>query len=103
MTLVNVGWRVGTRKNRRYCIQTVSGPHTSQLPVELTHGKTANFMVSFDVTSNWKKEFAQGFVKDLSDKSLKTLRALIDTSVGQTIEVRPEQDLLEEIKKAREC
>lgn len=61
---------------------------------------SANFMVSFLATPNWLTEFATGVVKDLSDKSLKTVVALVHTSVGQTVEVQPEKGLLERLKKA---
>lgn len=71
VTINSVGWAVGKRKHRRYCIQTVSGPHTRQYPIELAHGKSADFMVSFLATPTWVKDFATGFIKDLSDKSLK--------------------------------
>jgi hypothetical protein len=55
-------------------------------------------MVSFSATPQWMSEFARGFVKDLSDRSLRTLVALINTSVGQTIEVKPEKELLEKLR-----
>ncbi|MCC6775014.1 MAG: hypothetical protein IT360_27875 [Gemmatimonadaceae bacterium] len=100
VTVNTVGWSIGARKKRRYCIQTLSGPHTSQYPVELAHGKSASFMVSFDETPNWPKEFAREFVKDVSDANLRTLRALINTSVGKSVPVKPEQDLLERLKKS---
>ena len=95
-----VGWAVGKGKKRRFAMQTVSGPYTQQYPIELAHGKSASFMVSFLVTPQWPREFATGFVRDLSDRSLKTLVAQVHTSVGQTVEVHPERDLLEELKKA---
>ena len=47
------------------------------------------------------EEFATGFVRDLSDRNLKTLVAQIHTSVGQTVEVKPENGLLEALKKYR--
>jgi hypothetical protein len=72
-------------------MQPVYSPHTNQYPVELAHGKSANFMVSFLVVPNWTRDFATGFVRDVSDKNLKTLRVQVHTSVGQTIEVRPEK------------
>jgi len=100
VTVNTVGWAVGKRKQRRFAMQTVSGPHTDQYPIELAHGKSANFMVSFVATPDWPKEFATGFVKDLSDESLKTLVVQVHTSVGQTVEVHPENDLLDELKKA---
>jgi hypothetical protein len=100
VTINTVGWAVGKGKQRRFAIQTVSGPHTNQFPMELAHGKTANFMVSFAVTKDWAKQFADGFIRDLSDKRLKTLVAQIHTSVGRTVEVHPEKELLEQLKKA---
>ena len=100
--LVNtVGWAVGKRKQRQYCIQTVSGPWTSQYPVELAHGKQASFMVSFVHTPTWLTEFANGFLKPVSDDELDTLVAQVHTSVGQTIEVKPEKDLIDRLRKAR--
>ena len=100
VTVNTVGWAVGRGKQRRFAMQTVSDPHTNQYPIELAHGKSANFMVSFLATPHWPREFATGFVKDLSDRSLKTLLVYVHTSVGQTVEVHPEKDLLEELKKA---
>jgi hypothetical protein len=100
VTVNTIGWAVGKRKQRRYCIQKVSGPWTAQYPIELQHGKSASFMVSFNHTPTWLTEFANGFLK-LSDKELDTLVAQVHTSVGQTIEVKPERDLVERLRKAR--
>ena len=100
-TITSVGWAVGRGKKRRYCIQTESGNWTARYPIKLEHGEHANFMVSFIHTPNWLTEFANGFLKSLSDNELNTLVVQIHTSVGQTIEVKPEQDLLERLKKAR--
>ncbi len=97
----SVGWAVGRGKKRKYCIQTVSGPWTAQYPVEITHGKQASFMVSFNHTPSWLTEFANDFLKPFSEGRLKTLVALIHTSVGQTIELKPEEDLLARLRKAK--
>jgi len=101
VTVETVGWAVGKRKQRRYCIQTVSGPWTAQYPIELAHGKSANFMVSFIHTPTWLPKFANEFLKSLSDKEIDTLVVQAHTSVGQTIEAKPENDLIERLKKAR--
>jgi len=99
VTINNIGWRVGKGKQRRYCIQPVSGPFTSHYPIELAHGKNATFMVSLQDVPDWMREFAQ-FAPDLSDRTMRTLVAQIFTSVGQTIEVRPEQPLVSHIQGA---
>jgi hypothetical protein len=97
----SAGWAVGKGKHRKLAIQTVAAVYSTQYPVELPYGKEANFMVSFLIVPNWLKDFATGFVRDLSDKNLKTLVAQIHTSVGQTTEVKPEKGLLEALKKYR--
>jgi len=101
VVIVNsVGWRVGKRDDTRFCIQPVSGRWTQDYPKQLAHGEQASFLVSFKATPEWPTHFARTFVRDISDKNLKTLRALIYTSLGQTIEVVPEPDLLKKLREA---
>lgn len=100
VTINSIGWRVGKRKEARFCIQPVSGKYTHQYPKQLDHGEQASFLVSFSAIPGWSREFAIGFIQDLNDRNLKTLRALIHTSVGQTIEVAPESNLLEKLRVA---
>ena len=101
ITINTVGWAVGKGKKRTLAMQTVSGPHTAQYPALLSYGKSIDFMVSFVQTPNWGKDFAIGFVKDLSDSNLKTLRVLVHTSVGQTIACKPDKNIIEMLKKQR--
>lgn len=58
VTVNSVGWAVGKGKRRKYCLQPVSGIYTSHYPIELDHGKNANFMVSFNDMPSWVQEFA---------------------------------------------
>lgn len=101
VTVTTVGWAVGKGKQRRFCIQDVSGSWTHQYPRKLEHGEHANFMVSFKQTENWLTEFANGFLNPISDRDMKTLVAQVHTSTGQTVEVKPETGLLERLEKAR--
>ena len=101
VTINSAGWAVGKGKHRKFAIQTVAAVYSTKYPVELSYGKEANFMVSFLIVPAWLKDFATGFVRDLSDRNLQTLVAQIHTSVGQTVEVKPENDLLEALKKYR--
>jgi hypothetical protein len=99
VTINSVGWRVGKGKNARHSIQPLHGQYTSQYPKQLAHGEQATFMVSFLALPSWPKEFATGFVQDLSQGNLRTLRALIHTSAGETIEVKPEENLLQRLRE----
>jgi hypothetical protein len=101
VTINTAGWAVGKGKHRRFAIQPVAARYSSDYPIELNYGKEANFMVSFLVMPNWPKDFATDFVRDLSDRNLKTLVAQIHTSVGQTVGAKPEDNLLEALKKFR--
>jgi hypothetical protein len=47
---------------------------------------------------NWSREFAK-FVRDPSGENLNTLRFQISTSVGKTIEIKPEMELVDRLKK----
>jgi hypothetical protein len=100
LTINSIGWRVGHRKKARHCIQPVYGQYTQQYPKQLAHGEQASFLVSFKAAPDWPKQFAEGFVQDLTPRNLKTLRALIHTSIGETIEVVPEASLLERLRAA---
>ena len=92
-----VGWVVGKRKKRKYCIQPLSGSW-KQCPAELTHAQNAKFMVSLSDMPNWVSDFSAGFINDPSGQSLKTLKAQIFTSVGQTFEVKPESGLIDRLR-----
>lgn len=99
VTVNSVGWKIGVGKKARFCIQPVSGKWTQDYPKQLAHGEEGSFLVSFIATPDWVRHFASGFVKDVSVKNLKTLRALVHTSLGQTVEVVPEGNLLEKLRE----
>lgn len=101
VTVNSVGWRVGHGKSARSCIQPMYGQYTSQYPKQLAHGEQTTFMVSLLALPSWPNEFASNFVQDLSQKNLRTLRALIHTSVGETIKVKPEENLLQRLREAQ--
>lgn len=96
----SVGWRIGNKKNARFCVQSVSGQWTHICPKQLAHGEQASFLVSFKDAPDWPNYFATTFIRDLSEKNLKTLRALIHTSLGETIEIVPEPNLLKKLRES---
>lgn len=98
INIVSIGWSVGKGKGKRYCIQPVAGQDSHQYPKQLAHGEQASFLVSFKAAPSWTKEFAEGFVEDMSEKNLKTLRALVNISLGKAIEVVPEDNLLKRLR-----
>lgn len=99
VTVVSVGWSIGKGKRKRYCMQSLSGSYTAQYPKDLAHGQSASFQVSFVETPHWASDFVKKFVAP-SGESLSTLIALIHTSVGQTVEIKAEQNLIEKLIKS---
>ena len=94
--ITTVGWVVGKRKKRRYCVQLFTS-RSQQCPVELTHGKNAQLVVSLTEMPNWASDFKK-WIDDISDQSLKTLRVQVFTSVGQTFEIKPEGSLVDRLR-----
>ena len=98
--ITTIGWVIGKRKARKYGIQILEGLPWKQCPAELTHGQGAQFMVGLSGTPDWTKKFATNFVDE--PQQLKTLRAQIFTSVGQTYEIEPERSLIDRLRQAAE-
>ena len=96
--ITTVGWVVGKRKKRRYCVQPLLATRSQQCPVELTHGKNVQLMVSLTETPNWVSDLKK-CLDDTSDQSLKTLRAQVFTSVGKTFEIKPERRLIDRLRR----
>lgn len=96
VTIVQIGWRAGARKKRVHAIQVVSESQSDQLPKRIDHGETALFLTLFSEHPTWISEFSE---KVIANQPLGTLRALIHTSVGHIEIVRPEDGLLELLKK----
>lgn len=101
VTVNSIGWRVGKGKDIRFALQPVFGAYTSQYPKQIAYGEQVRFAVSFTEYPSWIKEFSIGFVHDLSKSNLRTLRALIHTSVGETIEATPEDSLLQRLNDVK--
>jgi hypothetical protein len=101
VTVTSVGWAIGKRKKRRYCLQNLSGRYTAQYPKELAHGQSASFQVSFVETPRWANDFVGKFIAS-GGESLSTLVAQVHTSVGQAVEVWAEPNLIEKLTQVRE-
>jgi hypothetical protein len=96
----SVGWAIGRGMNEKRCLQFGIEPLALSFPMELGYGKSVNLAVSSTNHPNWLKEFSNEFIGDLSASSLKSLRLLVDTSVGKIVKVRPEKGLLDALNQA---
>ena len=102
VTVLSIGWTVGKKEGKKFCLQTTSGPYTATCPIELNHGKSASFFVSFEATPEWAADFSSKFLPDMNPKTLKTLMALVHTSVGKTVRVRPEDNVIKHLQSRAE-
>lgn len=95
VVIENVTWTIGKGKNQRFAIQPFNHPRSQQCPVELSHGKSATFMVLFQVGFDWASDFANGFVQNESSQYLKSLFLRVHISTGKFLRKRPEPELIE--------
>lgn len=96
-TITSVGWRVGRGKERRHCLQTLGDPESHDYPKRLEHGEIASFLVF--TGRGWPADFMNGFVQSNDPRYLKTLVAQVHTSLGQSVDCKPEANLIELLAK----
>jgi len=101
ITVVNFGWIIGKGKRRKLLHQNPTIRYSSGIPIELAYGKQAMFMISFSEAPNWLADFSSNLEKDHLDSDLKSLRAFVYTSIGKTVEIKPESALLERLRSVR--
>jgi hypothetical protein len=96
VTVNSVGWSYGPKKNPRLCLQMLSSD-SLQYPARLEHGQTGFFQYSITHHPDALKQFVGGFLRS-NMKDLDTLRAQVHTSVNQTVNTKPEAELLQRIR-----
>ena len=108
VTISLLGWRIGKRRRirkgksdlRPYAIP-LTGPPGDRVPKTLSHGERATFTVLVEGSEMWVPEFVEQVVRDLSEKSIRTLRGQFHTSVGHTETIVPEANFLDELRALR--
>ncbi len=104
-TITNIGWRVGFFR-KQYAIQQIDGnAYSSPLPVELSDGQEAKYLIPFKNPSgqhHWIDEFPKGFLDKWPNFRVRTLRLQVFTSVGKTFEAKLEKGLIEKIVESAE-
>lgn len=97
-----IGWKAGLLR-KRFAIQRYDAKISSPLPVELSHGQEASWMVPFDAEGNpWPERFARDILTPHNRIALWTLRGRFFTSVGHIFQARPEGNLLSRLKEVCE-
>jgi len=96
VVVTTIGWSIGKRKGKRYCVIRNWSAGSSNAPVRLSHGDSACFLISLEEV-DWINDFAEKFCKH---HSVKTLRCLIGASVGKQVEVIPDESFLDRLEKA---
>ncbi len=97
-----IGWRTGLFR-KRFAIQMYEPTQSSPLPVELSHGQEASWMVPLrDREVHWIDRFAKDMLSPHHRVSLWTLRAQFFSSVGYIFEAKPEESLMKPLREACE-
>lgn len=97
VTISNIGWVIGKRSNRRNFVQLFGSPMSASIPRVLMHGERADFLVLFSERPSYMSDLAHDLIQAGDPSILKTLIAEIDTSVGQTVRIKPEKAFLDKL------
>ena len=103
IVVTGIGWRVGLW-GRRYAVQIHDHLQSSKMPIELSHGQEANWLVPLNARGDedpWLKYFSIKMLMPNWRSSCFTLRAQFVTSIGETFNVKPEKNLISRLRK--EC
>lgn len=96
--VTNIGWRIGLRKTR-HAIQLHDANQSSPMPIELSHGQEASWMVPLnDQVEPWMQTFSNKMMKPNLWLACATIKAQFHTSVGEVFTVRPEKSLVEKLR-----
>lgn len=95
-----LGWKVGVFR-KRFSIQMFDSIQSSPLPIALTHGQEASWLIPLSAREEpWVEYFSKGMILPHYRTALWTLRAQFFTSVGYVFETKPEENLLKKIREA---
>ena len=102
ITISGVSWKLPNLVKRTRALQQFpGGTWGQQPPIELQHGKKADFVIPLDDPDDWTPYFCGTYLKNLRDWQVKMLRAVASTTVGQTVSARPGKDIFERIFEVR--
>ena len=98
--VIQIGWRTGLFR-KRYAVQMYDESQSSPLPIELSHGQEATWMIPLSARDEpWTEYFARDFLLPHYRTALRTLRGRFITSVGHVFEKKPEQNFVNHLKEA---
>ena len=98
VNVVGWGWTIGKGRSKKRLVMLPPPPSSpAQFPKLIQHGDMAWFMVSFAEYPDWINDFRTN-LDGVSEKSLKSIRAEIYTSVGHTELIVPENPFLDRLK-----
>ncbi len=100
--VVQIGWKTGLFR-KRFAVQMFEPSQSSVLPVDLSHGQEASWMVPLAARDEpWLEYFAKGLLSPNHRIALWTLRGQFFSSVGHVFVVKPEDNLLKPLRQACE-
>jgi len=98
--VTGIGWKVGFWKKRE-AIQLFEGLLSSPLPIELSHGQEAKWLVPLAAREEpWLTYFAKGMLFPNCQFSCFSLRARAYISTGSVFEAKPDSSLLSKLRTA---
>jgi hypothetical protein len=100
LRITHIGWKAGLFR-KRFALQRHDEPQSSPLPIELSHGQEAQWVVPLSLREEpWMTYFARDMLMPHWRTSCFTLRARFFSSVGTVFSARPEPSLMTKLLEA---
>lgn len=101
VTITSVGWQFGVFR-KSYGFQLLNAtPLSHMVPIELTTGKEANFLVPLNEETKWLQSQAARLDRTFPSLSAWAMKVQISTSVGKIVSQRLEKGLRKKLVEAR--
>lgn len=93
----NISMSVGWPKRRYAVINMVRDAHSVGVPYQLGDGQEGHWGIQLDAQRTWLRELCDGFIT--SEWGVKTLRFRIHTNHGESLSLKPEKAMLDELRR----
>ncbi len=85
--VTQIGWRVGFFR-KQYMVQLFDGSMSSKLPIDLTDGQEARWLIPYADKQSWLEKFSEDFLLPHWRIKLPTVRVLVFTSLGGNFDAK---------------
>lgn len=94
-----IGWRAGLFR-RSFVVQGFDRANSSAMPIDLSHGQKAKWMVPLNEGSSWEHRLAEKLLSPAGVCALWSLRGIFHTTIRRTFSAKPGASIVTKLREA---